>query len=171
MDVFTAVKGRRSIRSFLEKELPEAVVAKLVDALIWAPSAGNLQSRKFYFIRDFERKKKLASAALGQSFITQAPLVVVCCADFRIADRYGRRGVELYSIQDVSASIMCMMLVAHENDVGTCWVGAFREEQVSHVLGLPDDLRPVSIVPVGYPSRVPMPTPRVGRDEAVVMAN
>jgi len=169
MDVFTAVKGRRSIRNFLEQELPDAVVMKLTDALIWAPSAGNLQSRKFILIRDPGRKKQLAVAALGQSFIVQAPLVIVCCTDSRIADRYGRRGVELYSIQDVAASIMCMMLVAYENDLGTCWVGAFREEAVSQILGLPGNLRPVSIVPVGYPSRVPNPTPRVGREEAVLM--
>jgi nitroreductase len=64
-----------------------------------------------------------------------------------------------------------MMLVAHENDLGTCWVGAFREEEVSHILDLTDNFRPVSIVPVGYPSRVPHPTPRVGREEAAVITD
>lgn len=167
MDVFTAVKERRSIRKFLKKDIPEKVFDKLVDALIWAPSAGNLQSRKFFFIRDEKTKSRLASAALNQGFISEAPVIVVCCADAAKAAPYGHRGVELYALQDVSASIMAMMLVAHEEGLGTCWVGAFKDEEVSGVLGLSDMLRPVAIVPVGYPAKIPKPTSRVSRQEAV----
>jgi nitroreductase len=167
MDVSAAVKGRRSVRKFLEKDIPEEILQRLIDALIWAPSAGNLQSRKFIFVRDPKLKERIAVAALNQEFIRSAPLVVVCCTDSAIAGRYGQRGKELYTIQDVSASIMCMMLVAYENQLGTCWVGAFREEEVSVILGLPGGLRPVSLVPVGYPEKVPGPTPRVSAREAV----
>jgi nitroreductase len=168
MDVSIAVKDRRSIRSFLKKEVPEEGIRDLVDALRWAPSAGNLQSRKFYFVRDGDIKQELAAAALKQSFIANAGLVVVCCADSRIGRHYGERGVDLYSIQDVSASIMCMMLVAHEKGLGTCWVGAFREKEVSAVLHLPDHLRPVAIVPVGYPAKAPARTSRVPAEDAIV---
>ena len=167
MDVFTAVKERRSIRKFLKKDIPEEVLDKLVDALIWAPSAGNLQSRKFFFIRDEKTKSRLASAALNQGFIAEAPVIVVCCADIAKASPYGQRGVELYALQDVSASVMAMMLVAHEAELGTCWVGAFKDGEVSEVLGLSDMLRPVAIVPVGYPAKIPKPTSRVSRQEAV----
>jgi nitroreductase len=167
VDVSEAVKGRRSIRKFLSKDIPEDIVQKLIDALIWAPSAGNLQSRKFFFVRDGKLKERIAVAALNQDFIRSAPLVIVCCADSAIASRYGQRGEELYTIQDVSASIMCMMLAAYENRLGTCWVGAFREEEVAGILGLPNNLRPVSIVPVGYPERIPGPPRRVPAREAV----
>jgi nitroreductase len=167
MDISIAVKERRSIRRYIKKEIPEDLIDKLIEALIWAPSAGNLQSRKFLIIKDEETKRRLAAAALNQSFIAEAPLAIVCCADARIGLHYGRRGVELYSIQDVSASIMAMMLVAHENELGTCWVGAFREEEASKILDLPRTLRPVAIVPVGYPSRIPRPTSRVSREEAI----
>ncbi|KAF0144260.1 MAG: nitroreductase family protein [Nitrospirae bacterium] len=167
MDVFTAVKERRSIRKFLKKDISEDVLDKLVDALIWAPSAGNLQSRKFFFISDEKTKGRLASAALNQGFISDAPVIVVCCADTAKASPYGQRGIELYALQDVSASIMAMMLVAHEAGLGTCWVGAFKDEEVSRVLGLGNMLRPVAIVPVGYPAKIPKPTSRVSRTEAV----
>ncbi len=167
MDVFTAVKERRSIRKFLKKDIPDEILDKLIDALVWAPSAGNLQSRKFFFIRDENIKSRLASAALNQEFISEAPVIIVCCADIAKASPYGQRGVELYAIQDVSASVMAMMLVAHEAGFGTCWVGAFKDEEVSKVLGLIDSLRPVAIVPVGYPARIPKPTSRVSRLEAV----
>ncbi|HDZ87216.1 MAG TPA: nitroreductase family protein, partial [Nitrospirae bacterium] len=142
MNVFEAIKDRRSIRRFAKSGIPEEMTERLIDALIWAPSAGNLQARKFYFISDPEVQSALASAALDQSFIAKAPLVVVGCTDDRIVDRYGRRGVELYTIQDVSCSIMCMMLAAHEMGLGTVWTGAFHEDIVAEILCLPGSFRP-----------------------------
>ena len=166
MDILKAVKERRSIRDFQKKEIPGDIVDKLVDALIWAPSAGNLQARKFYFIKDEDLKKKIAVAALKQHFLAEAPLVIVGCTDSRISYRYGERGVCLYSIQDVACSLMGMMLVAYDNGLGSVWVGAFDESVVSEILKLPEYLRPVSIVAVGYPSKVPIPPPRVSKEEA-----
>ncbi|MEW6584385.1 MAG: nitroreductase family protein [Nitrospirota bacterium] len=167
MDILTAVKKRRSIREFLKKDISEDLMKKLGEALIWAPSAGNLQSRKFYFVKNAEVRKKIAVAALNQSFIAEAPLVIVGCADSRIAFKYGERGVHLYSIVDVACSIMGMMLVAHENGLGSTWVGAFNEEAVSKILSLPRHLRPVTIVPVGHPSKIPYPPSRVSLRDAV----
>lgn len=167
MDILKAVKERRSIRDFHKKEIPRDTVDKLVDALIWAPSAGNLQARKFYFIKDEELKKKIAVAALKQHFLAEAPLVIIGCTDSRISYRYGERGVYLYSIQDVACSLMGMMLVAHDNGLGSVWVGAFDESVVSEILKLPKHLRPVAIVAVGYPSKIPGPPQRISKEEAV----
>lgn len=167
MDILKAVKERRSIRDFQKKSIPPDMLNKLMEALIWAPSAGNLQSRKFYFVKNEGVKKMLAQAALNQYFISEAPLVIVGCTDSRISYKYGARGVDLYSIQDVALSIMGMMLVAHENGLGSTWVGAFQEGDVVRILRLPRHLKPVAIVPVGYPSRIPSPPPRVSIKEAV----
>jgi nitroreductase len=166
VDILGAVKKRRSIRDFQKKNIPEELVQKLMDALIWAPSAGNLQARKFYFVKKERIRKMIAAAALNQNFIAEAPLVIIGCTDSRISSKYGERGVYLYSVQDVAASIMCMMLVAHDHGLGSVWVGAFREEGVSEALDLPEYLRPVAVVPVGYPSKVPEPPPRVSKKEA-----
>ena len=167
MDILKAIKERRSIRSFQKKDIPNEIVDKLIDALIWAPSAGNLQSRKFLFVKDAKLKEDIVVAALNQDFIAEAPLVIIGCTDSRVSNKYGDRGEYLYTIQDVAASIMGMMLVAHENGLGTVWVGAFREEEVFDLLKLPGNLRPVAIVPVGYPVKIPSPPPRVSRKEAV----
>lgn len=167
MDILESVIKRRSIRNFQKKQIPDKITDKLTDALIWAPSAGNLQSRKFYFIRDEAVKRKVAEAALNQGFIAEAPLVIVGCTDSHISGKYGERGVSLYSIQDVACSIMAMMLVAFDNELGTCWVGAFREEEVARILNLPMNLKPVVIVPVGYPSKIPLPPRRASKEEVV----
>ena len=117
MDVIDAIKNRRSVRDFRNEGVSDEMVDRLMEALIWAPSAGNLQSRKFYCITDQEVKAALAAAALGQTFIKKAPLVIVGCTDERIASRYGDRGADLYTIQDVSAGEEITIDYGEEFDV------------------------------------------------------
>lgn len=167
MDVMTAIKNRRSIRRFLNKEIPRDAIDVLKDALIWAPSAGNLQSRRFYFVFNNDVKNRIVDTALHQTFIAQAPLVVIACADLLIGRSYGSRGEELYSIQDVACSIENMMLAAHSLGLGSVWVGAFHEDEISKDLDMPPNLRPVAIVPVGYSAHTPSPPRRLEKDELI----
>lgn len=167
MSLLEIIKKRRSVRKFQRKEIARDVVDELIEALIWAPSAGNLQSRKFYAISSPEVKENLARAAWGQGFIAEAPLVIVACADMRISAYYGSRGTDLYALQDVAASIQNLLLLAHEHGLGAVWVGAFDEGGVAEALRLPKHLRPVAIVPVGYPAEQPPAPKRMPREKAV----
>lgn len=167
MQVLQAVIKRRSIRKFEKKMIPEDLIPHLEESLIWAPSAGNLQSRRFYFIYRDDLKGKLARAAYDQDCVLLAPLVVVCCADQRIELHYGGRGSSLYSLQDVAASVQNLMLVAYSLGLGSVWVGAFREGDVYTILDLPDHLRPIAMVPVGYPAEEPYPPSRVKKENAI----
>lgn len=155
MDVFEAMEKRHSVRSFdTSREVPEELVEKLLYCACLAPSAGNVQPWRFFVVREAGVREGLAAAALGQGFVARAPVVIVVCADLEAhAAGYGRRGVELYSIQDTAAAVQNMLLAATALGLGTCWVGAFREEEVSRVLGLPRSLRPLALIPVGYPAR------------------
>jgi nitroreductase len=170
MDILDVIKRRRSVREFTDQKISESAINDLVEALRWAPSAGNLQSRKFYFVFNADIRNKLAQTGFRQefvSFIARAPLVIVACADLRISSHYGERGLHLYCIQDTAASVQNLLLAACDLGLGTCWVGAFKEEKVKDILNLPDNLRPVVIVPVGYPARTPKAPARVSRTEAV----
>lgn len=167
MDVLEAIKGRRSIRRFKNSPLPSSLLSALEDSLLEAPSAGNLQSRRFYFVFRGETGGQIARAADHQDFIQDAPLAVVCCANMKLASHYGERGRTLYCLQDVAASIENLMLVAYSFGLGTVWVGAFDETEVSKILSLPDYIRPVAIVPVGYPDENPPSPGRVGREHAI----
>lgn len=73
---------------------------------------------------------------------------------------YGARGVELYSIQDVSCALENMLLMAHARGLGACWVGAFDEQEGTDLLEIPSQLRPVALVPLGYPDEKSYPPPR-----------
>jgi nitroreductase len=94
MTIFDAIKNRRSIRDFKDQDIPEEAVDALIEAIRWAPSAGNLQSRKFYFI--LIKMLRSRRAALNQHFIAQAHLRRLPDED---RAHYGDRGVNLYSIQ------------------------------------------------------------------------
>jgi nitroreductase len=155
-DVFEAVKNRRSIRAFQEREVSEEQIETIIDAAIHAPSAGNIQPWEFVVVTDWQVKRQLAVAALNQSFIEEAPVVIVVCADeARSGQGYGSRGVGLYCIQDTAAATQNMLLAAHAMGLGTCWVGAFREDMVRKALKTPSHVRPVAIVPVGYAAEEP----------------
>jgi len=165
--ILEIIKKRRSIRNFQKKEIPEEIIDKLIEALIWAPSSGNLQARKFYFIFNQKIKERLVGEAFVQSFIIEAPLVVIGCQGEEIARRYGGRGKNLYSICDVAVSIQNLMLLAYEKGLGSVWIGRFDEKIVSRVLNLPENLRPIVIVPVGYPAESPSAPSRASKEEAV----
>jgi len=97
-------------------------------------------------------RAELAQAAGGQSFVAEAPVVIVVCADpARSAQRYRERGRTLYTYQDTAAATQNLLLAATDLGLGACWVGAFDTEGVSRALALPDGLIPVAMVPVGFP--------------------
>lgn len=161
LDVFEAIKNRRSIRKFERKVVSEEQVERLVDAARHAPSAGNIQPWEFVIVRSQHIKHQLSIAALNQTFIEAAPVVIVVCAnEARSGQGYGSRGVNLYCIQDTAAATENMLLAAHGMGLGACWVGAFREEMVRKVLNIPIHVRPVAIIPIGYPSVKPAPRGR-----------
>jgi len=171
METFEAILKRRSIRSFKKEKIEKEIVEKLKEALIWAPSAGNLQARKFYFVFDEKIKRKLAKAALNQNFIAEAPLVIVGCADLEKISWYGGRGKNLYVICDVSAAIENLMILATAEGLGTCWVGAFDENEVSKILNLPKNEKPIVICPVGYPKEIPKAPEREPKENLIKEIN
>ena len=156
MDLFEALESRRSVRAYTDTDVPKEVVRRLIDAARRAPSAGNIQPWEFVVVRNPKTKRMLASAALNQTFIEEAPVVIVVCADRRRSWRgYGSRGADLYCIQDTAAAVENLLLAACALGLGACWVGAFHEDGVRGVLRLPEGVRPVAIVPVGHPAERP----------------
>ncbi|MEM4724506.1 MAG: nitroreductase family protein [Candidatus Hadarchaeum sp.] len=168
MDVFEAIKGRRSIRSFIPEPIKDADLEKILEAGIAAPSAGNCQPWEFVIVKDLKNKQKLVQAARGQSFLAEAPVVIVICADInRTASRYGDRGKNLYCIQDTAAVAQNIHLAAYALGYGTCWVGAFDEKAVAEAIKAPEGIRPLIMIPIGKPREKPKPTSRAPLKERI----
>jgi len=156
MELSEAIKGRRSVRAFKRQDVPEETVEKLIDAARHAPSSGNIQPWEFVVVRNLEVKKKLARAALNQAFVEEAPVVIVVCANERRSSMgYGSRGKTLYCIQDTAAATQNILLTAYSLGLGACWIGAFNEDEAKLALNAPEGIRPVAIIPVGYPDETP----------------
>jgi nitroreductase len=157
VDFWQAMEARQSVRAFdRQRDVPPDAVTRLLHAATRAPSAGNCQPWHFFVVREQETKKALARAALNQWFLSDAPVVIVVCADpERSARRYGDRGRYLYSLQDTAAATENLLLAAVASGLGACWVGAFDEDAAAEALDLSSHLRPVAIVPIGYPAEQP----------------
>ena len=155
MDLIEAIEGRRSVREFKDKELPKGFLETAVRLGNLAPSAGNLQARDFIIVKDTPTKKMLALAAHGQNFVAQAQAVIVVCTNTDRISRYGHRGRELYMFMDAAAAIENILLYTYSKGLGSCWVGAFNDRAVSDNLKLPDFIKPVALLPIGYPNEVP----------------
>lgn len=169
MDVYEAIYGRHSVRSFdKEKDVLAGTVNKILEAACQAPSAGNIQPWRFRVVRNYRLKVGLATAALNQKFIAQVPVVIVVCSDLDVCtEPYGDRGRELYAVQDIAAATENLLLAAHSEGLGACWVGAFYEEDVIKLLGLPPNLKPLAIVPLGYPSDISKKPDRMPIEDVV----
>lgn len=161
MDTFATIAARHSIRQYLDRPVEEEKLQCILQAANAAPSAGNRQAYEIYLVRQAELRHRLAEAAWNQEFIAQAPLLLVFCTNpQRNRDRYGERGETLYCLQDATIACTFAMLAATDQGLGSVWVGAFDEGRVRQILNLPDEQRPVILLPVGYPAVKPLPRPR-----------
>jgi len=156
MDALWALKSRRSCRSFLQKPVEFEKLTAIMEAGHYAPSAGNLQDWKFILVTDKGLRDEIAAHCMEQYWMAHAPVMIVVCSNLeRTEAHYGLRGKRLYSIQSCAAAIENMLLAAHALGLGACWVGAFDEEFISSLLGIPESARPQAIIPIGYPAEDP----------------
>jgi nitroreductase len=156
MELSEAIFKRRSVRNFKNQPLPEETIERLIQAAHFAPSAGNLQVCEYVVIQKPETKQALSDASKHQKQVAEASAVIVVCVNQKTAEKYGSRGVNLYSILDAGAAVENLMLTAVSLGLGTCWIGAFQEDEVAKIIHAPTDFRPVALVPVGYPNE-PLP--------------
>lgn len=169
-DTLKTIFDRRSIRSFVtDRKVEPDKLELIIKAALAAPSAGNAQPWKFYILDSMELQQQIVVAAYGQSFIAEAPVSIVVCADLQIATKaYGYRGDSLYAYQDTAAAVQNILLAAKSLGLETCWIGAFDENVVARqILKLPKHLRPIAIIPIGYSDTVGKPRPKRPQDEVV----
>jgi nitroreductase len=169
MEFDEVVRKRKMIRQYqLGRPIPDYIVSKLIQNAHRSPSAGHTQVQEFIVVKNSSIKSKLGEAALGQSQIYDAAvLIVVCSNTSRSVDRYGKRGREFYSIIDGAFASILMLLTAVNEGIGACFVGAFEDNKVSKILGLPEYVKPIGIITLGYPAESPEKFERIGISKLV----
>ena len=141
---------RRSIRKYKDKKVEAEKINKLLEAGVAAPSAGNEQPWHFVVIKDRERLDHLAEIHSYAKMLKDAPLAIAVCADL---DKQKYQG---FWVQDCSAAIQNILLEAEALDLGSVWLGCHpaeaREKAVSEYLEVPENIKTLSLVAVGYPA-------------------
>lgn len=149
MDFVDTMLNRRSIRQYEEKDIPEAVLNKILEAGRMAPSAGNKQSWHFIVITD-EVKKRELSKGMFSRFLKDAPVTIVGCAhQDRISGRWSKISTAI--------ALQNMVIAAWAMGIGSCWIGAFNEDKVKKILDIPEKWDVVALIPFGYPAKIPRP--------------
>ncbi len=162
MDISQAIFDRRSVRKFLDKPVEEEKVLKILDAGRWAPSAGNLQDWQFIVVHEKGKKIQISEAAVGQYWIASAPVIIILCSKTnRLRRIFGEQGENIYSIFDCGLSAENMLLTAFSEGLGSCVLAAFDKDAVKRILSIPDEIKIISIIPVGYAAEKPNPPHRM----------
>lgn len=153
--VFSTIRSRRSIRDFKNKPIPRAIISKLLDSFMWAPSAGNIPHRYVVVVQDEKLIKQLASACIDQEWIGEASVVFVVCSDTKSLENiFGKLG-KTYSLQGTAAATQNVLLTAKEFGIGSTWVGAYSESKIRKIVRLPPEIDIHNLIALGYPLKVP----------------
>lgn len=152
MNVHEAIQTRRSVRAFRSAPVPEDVLERILEAVRIAPSAKNRQPWKLIVVTDPNKRTQLAAAAKNQRFVGQAPVVIAAVGLH--PERVMSCGT-LSDPVDVSIALDHLSLAAVEEGLGTCWIGAFDQEAAREILEVPDPLRIVVMMILGYPADTP----------------
>jgi len=148
MNVMDAIKTRKSVRTYLDRPIEDDKLSAVLEAARLAPSASNRQEWRFVIVRENEVRKQLALVAGNQEFIAEAAVVIVACAE--TDEHLMNCGQPCYPI-DVAIALDHITLAAVEFGLGTCWIGNFDERKVKEILGIPEGVRVVELMPLGYP--------------------
>lgn len=162
MELFEAIKTRRSIRRFSDEDVDDEKIRMILDAARMAPSWANLQCWRFIVVRDRQKRETIGELTYVESFfaplgykvnpakkgIAEAPVLIVACA---LPEDSGSLWGQNYYLTDVGIACQNLMLAAHGLGLGTVFVGVFDEERIKELLSIPENVRVVGLFPIGYP--------------------
>jgi nitroreductase len=147
MEFADVIAARKSVRNYTDKEVSEETIMKILESARLAPSWANKQCCNYIVVKE---KTKIAELnGIYHSWLKQAPVVIVACADPK--DSGSHNDMDYYLV-DVGISMQQLVLAATDMGLGTCWIGAFEEEKIKKVLQVPQGIKVVAMTPVGYPA-------------------
>lgn len=151
MEFTDVVKLRRSVRKFSEQEVENEKTKQILECARLAPSWANKQCWSFVVVKD-KGKIELLSKAAGavNKWLKKAPIIIVACG--APGSSGTSNGIEYFTV-DVAIAMEHLILAAANLGLGSCWIGAFYENQIKEILGIPNNIKVVAMTPIGYPAK------------------
>jgi len=148
MDVFEAIEKRYSCRAYQDRAIEPEKLDRVLEAARLAPSARNFQDWRFVVVRDAATRARLVAAANNQEFVGSAPVIIVACSNSDYVMRCGQAVAPI----DVAIALEHIALQATAEGLATCWIGSFFPDKVRSILGIPQDIQIIELMPIGYPA-------------------
>ncbi len=161
-DMMEIIQGRRSIRNYQDRSVPEETLNKILEAVRWSPSWANTQCWEIVVVKDQETKQKLQATLPptnpGGRAMLEAPIVLVVCGQLQKSGSY--KGIVTtkfgdWFLFDLGIATQSICLEAHSLGLGTVVVGLFDQNKAKEALGVPEGYELVAMLPLGYPAKEP----------------
>ena len=153
-----AILERRSIRKYVSQPVPDEIIKKLLTAAMCAPSASNRRPVHYIVIKDRRILYEIPKLHPYSSMLREAPVAIMICGDLKLDNNSG------FWVQDCSAATENLLIAAQAKGLGAVWLGIYpvkeRVYALQNLLRLPEDIIPLSLVPVGYPGEEKPPINR-----------
>lgn len=147
------IKGRRSIRSYKDTKVPRELLVKILEAGQWAPSPSNVQSWRFIVVQEAALS---ALKDLSPGFPRKATTAIVVCSNTREMQPFD----EVTAAEEAVMAVENMSLMAYSLGLGTCPVVSFSREGIKTLLEIPNHIRPIILIALGFPDETPVPPSR-----------
>jgi len=152
MDTVSTILARRSVRQYREQPMPADDLTTLLECARQAPSAGNRQPCHLIAVTDPQLRRQVAEACHNQTWMADASAIIVGLGDPSISAGW-------YAV-DTAIALQNLVLAATSLGYGTCWVGAFDQERLKQILGIPEEMSVIAAIAVGQPAQQPEARPR-----------
>lgn len=168
MELWEAIKGRRSVRSFVNKPVERALLERLIEAAVWAPTGGNAQTWIFIVVNEKSRIEKIR--AISPGLLGEPTALIVVCQDKDLAyKKGGELGRDTLSVMDAAIASQNIALQASAEGLGSCLVLSFHKKGIQGLINLPEHIVPELLITLGYPAESPTPPKR--KSEEVTFFN
>lgn len=160
MDLWEAIRGRRSVRAFLDRPVTRETIEHILEAAIWAPSGGNAQTWSFVVATSPTEIRRIRIVSPG--LLGDPPAVIVVCQDLAAARiKGGKLGETFLAPVDAAMATQNLLLAAYAEGLGTCTIASFHRGGIRRLLGLAEGIEPILLVSLGYPAQSPQAPARL----------
>jgi len=142
MEFFDVIENRHSVRAYTDEPIPEDALIRILEAARKAPSASNKQPWKLVVVSDQSKREAIAASGTYGKFLSKCPTVIIGLGDPAIAPKW--------HVVDTTIALEHIVLAATAEGLGSCWIGSFDEATVKTLISVPEGLKAVAIIALGY---------------------
>ncbi len=150
MDVYDAITRRKTVYSFLDKEVNEEVVLKLIDSAIKSPTAGGIREYEFIIVTNPDKKKEISRVSLTPHIDSAPFIVIVICDKSKMDAVFDEEDSETFCVENAALAIENLLLMASSYGLGSAWIATLQQEELRKLLAIPEKYKVRGIIPIGY---------------------